>query len=61
MMNSRSMERNMERFRAWREMLEMQRNRELGINRLGDKKLRTSELYKLKCKMFNWNVYVILF
>lgn len=31
MMNSRSMERNTERFRAWREMLEMQRNRELGI------------------------------
>lgn len=61
MMNSRSMERNTERFRAWREMLEMQRNRELGINRLGDKKLHTSELYKLKCKMFNWNVYVILF
>lgn len=61
MMNSRSMERNTERFRAWRETLEMQRNRELGINRLGDKKLRTSELYKLKCKMFNWNVYVILF
>lgn len=61
MMNSRSMERNTERFRAWREMLEMQRNRELGINRLGDKKLCTSELYKLKCKMFNWNVYVILF